>query len=302
MADYETLIDAQTWAFIRRTEACYPADQSGFAIADHRRVYDAMAAVFHQEHPAGVRATDMDFGGVACRLYETAGEARGTIVYFHGGGFVLGGLESHDDVCAEICDGTGARVVSVDYRLCPEFRHPVQYQDCRDAAQAVQARFGGPLVLVGDSAGGNLAAAVSHGARGTDMQIAGQILIYPGLGGDPDSGSYIEHANAPMLTRDEIVFYKHVRFHGDEPHLDPTYAPLRDADFSGLPPTRVFSAECDPLCDDGSAYCVRIRGAGGDAVSVTEPGLVHGYLRARTSVDRARNSFERIVGAISGLI
>ena len=126
-------------------------------------------------------------------------------------------------------------------------------------------------------------------------------LIYPYLGGDITRGSYVEHANAPMLTTAEIEFYGSVRFDGPVPEADPTCHPLADDDFSGLPPTVVFTADCDPVRDDGRDYCERVRAAGGRACWINEAGLVHGYLRARRTVARARDSFERITVAIEAL-
>ena len=115
-ADYDSLIDAETWAFIRKTEAAYPEDTSSLDVEGQRRIYDAMAAEFRQPRPKGVEVEDLSADGVPVRLY-TAGEPGSTVMYFHGGGFVVGGLDSHDDVCAEICANTGYRVISVDYRL-----------------------------------------------------------------------------------------------------------------------------------------------------------------------------------------
>jgi acetyl esterase len=116
-----------------------------------------------------------------------------------------------------------------------------------------------------------------------------------------DSGSFIEHANAPLLTRDDMVYYKDVRCEKDIPTGDPTFAPLEDTKFSGLPPTVIFTAECDPLADDGKNYQSAIRQAGGNAQWINEAGLIHGYLRARTSVERAKDSFDRIVNAATVL-
>ncbi|WP_298847206.1 alpha/beta hydrolase [uncultured Ruegeria sp.] len=298
--DYERLIDEETWAFIRRTSESYPDDAVEMSIEDQRRVYDTMCQDFHQSHPTGVETQDRTADGVPVRLY-TAGQPTRTIVYFHGGGFVVGGLDSHDDVCAELCAQTGYRVISVDYRLCPEHVHPAQFDDCWTATNWAAGEYGDPLILAGDSAGGNLAAAVAHHARGRLDGILGQVLIYPGLGGDRAQGSYLEHAHAPLLTLDEIKFYETVRCAGDQPKGDPTYAPLQDGDFSNLPPTVVVTAECDPLRDDGQVYCGRIIAAGGQAHWINEPGLVHGYLRARTTVKRAADSFERISVAIEAL-
>jgi acetyl esterase len=151
-------------------------------------------------------------------------------------------------------------------------------------------------VLVGDSAGGNLAAAVA-----ITVPVSGQVLIYPGLGGDRSKGSYLTHAHAPMLTLADVAFYAGIRHGGMEPTGDATAAPLQAADFTHLPPTVAFSAECDPLADDARDYVARINTAGGKARWVHEAGLVHGYLRARHSVPRAKDSFQRIIAAIAEL-
>ena len=293
--DYDTLIDAETWAFIRKTESCYPPDAVSADIPTQRAVYDEMCRTFHAGYPDGVTARDDRAGAVPVRIYES-GSPKITVIYYHGGGFVVGGLESHDDVCAELCDRTGARVVSVDYRLSPEFSHPAAFEDAMEAASNVALTWPNSCVLAGDSAGGNLAAAVAQASRGT-MKFKGQVLIYPGLGGDMTRGSYSEHAHAPMLTLEDLKFYEQVRFGGAAPKQDPTAAPLVDADFSNLPPTVIITAECDPLADDGRDYRDAIQAAGGKAHWHNEPGLVHGYLRARHSVQRARDSFDRIVAA-----
>jgi acetyl esterase len=299
--DYETLIDAATWAFIRETESWYPPETATFSIDEQRAVYNRMCRAFHNGYPDGVSAKDGLVAGVPVRTYECAAPL-GTIVYFHGGGYVVGGLESHDDVCAEICANTACRVVSVDYRLCPEHPHPAGYDDSLAVTRAILATADGPVMLAGDSAGGNLAAAVSASLRGAEPAIAGQVLIYPGLGGDMDTGSYLTHAHAPMLTRDDLLFYARTRFAGGErPGNDPSANPLQASGFSGLPRTLAISAECDPLADDPREYCARINAAGGQAVWVNEPGLVHGYLRARHRVPRAGASFARICAALSAM-
>lgn len=300
MPDYLRLIDAPTWAFIDRTAAWYPPDAVGLSIAEQRRVYDAMCREFFRGYPPGVAVADAPVAGVPCRHYRPEGASTGTVVYFHGGGFVVGGLHSHDDVCAEIAARTGLCTISADYRLAPEHPHPAAFEDALAVALAV-ADHPGPLVLAGDSAGGNLAAAVSHAGRRLGLAPAGQVLIYPGLGGDRSAGSFVEHAEAPMLTVSDIAFYARVRYPGGEPVGDPTAYPLHDTDFSGLPPTVIVTAQCDPLASDGPAYAARLNAAGGRAVSIEEAGLVHGFLRARATVPRAAESFTRIVNAIAAL-
>lgn len=297
MTDYAKLIDAETWAFIERTNSHYPPDAINLDMAGQRAVYDRLCAAFHAGIPDGVTFTDEAINAIPIRRYESADVSAVTVVYYHGGGFVVGGLHSHDDVCAEICQRTGYRVVSVDYRLCPEHVHPAAYDDALQAFRYIRDKYQGTIILAGDSAGGNLAAAVAHATRG-EKQAAGQVLVYPGLGGNRNAGSYIEHAEAPMLRSVDVDFYAHIRSGGKDCSKDPTYAPLCDTDFSGLPPTAIFSAQCDPISDDGCDYRDAILAAGGKAVWFNDEGLVHGHLRARHSVKRAKESFDRVVAAI----
>lgn len=303
MTDYTRLIDEETWAFIRRTDAYYPPDTVDRTLEEQRQVYDTMCRAFFQGYPPGVTAVDEPHGGVPCRRYDVPGAMAATVIYLHGGGYVVGGLHSHDDVCAEIAATTGFRVVSVDYRLAPEHRHPAHFDDALAATRAIVDAFPGPFLLCGDSAGGNLAAATAHALRNAGgPQPLGQVLIYPGLGGDKTQGSYVEHAEAPMLTMRDIAFYAAVRFsEGYDPKGDATALPLHDSRFDGLPPTVIITAQCDPLASDGPAYAAAITAAGGRAISIEEPGLVHGYLRARSTVARARTSFARICGALSAM-
>ena len=218
MTDYQTLIDAPTWAFIEKTNASYPENTATLSIAEQRAIYDRMCATFDSPYPANVTSHDQPIAGVPCRIYPGK---EPTVLYLHGGGFVVGGLHSHDGVCADIRGATSLTVVSVDYRLAPEHLHPAAFDDACAVARALAAQ--GPLILVGDSAGANLAAATCHAMRG-NPQIKGQVLIYPGLGGDLNHGSYLTHARAPMLTRDDVLYYKDIRHSGPAPEADPTGA------------------------------------------------------------------------------
>lgn len=300
-ADYDTLLDAEIRAYIARSATFYPPDAVSLTIEDQRAVYDRMCAAFHAGHPDGVTAADVSYGAVPCRVYEVATPATATVLYLHGGGFVVGGLHSHDDVCAEICARTGFRVVSVDYALAPEHVFPACYNDASASYAAVREAFSGPILPAGDSAGAKLAAAVVHAAR-TDERIIGQVLIYPGLGGDQSKGSYVEHAHAPELTAADLALYETVRSGGaTPPEGDPRYAPLHDTDFTGLPPTVILTAECDPLASDGESYRDVIRTAGGRAAWINGKGLVHGCLRARHCSTRAGVFFDQIIDAVDAL-
>ncbi|HAV09976.1 MAG TPA: esterase [Rhodobacteraceae bacterium] len=297
--DYSARIDSETWQFIHRTDSFYPPETASFPIEKQRAIYDGMCREFFQGYPQGIVVADSLLAGVPCRHYQGPTPSAVRVVYFHGGGFVVGGLDSHDDICAEICARTGLSVTSADYRLSPEHKHPAAFEDALAVAQAALAQ--GPILLVGDSAGGTLAAAVAHRLRGAPG-LLGQVLIYPGLGGNIDAGSYLEHAHAPMLTRDDVLFYKTIRApNGLVPEGDPSWAPLCDTSFAGLPPTVAVAAECDPISDDARDYIAALQSAGVMAELIEEPGLVHGYLRARTTVARARESFTRIITRITQL-
>lgn len=306
MAAYDKLIDAETWAFIERTNSFYPPDTTGLDIAGQRAVYDRMCRAFFAGYPDGVSAEiagiEAEGRTIPVRIYGRRDpDNAAAVLYFHGGGFILGGLESHDDVCAELCGRTGYAVVSVDYRLSPEHAHPAAFEDAMAAFVWISDTYRCRVVLAGDSAGGNLAAAVAHTSRGLATRPAGQVLIYPGLGGDLTRGSYVEHADAPMLSARNVAHYSEVRAAGQDVSADPSFAPLADSDFSGLPPTVAVTAQYDPLSSDGETYRDRILAAGGKAIWFEEAGLVHGYLRARHSVRRAKESFTRIVEAVRAL-
>ena len=297
--DYGLLLDDEVRAYIARGAEFYPPNAVDLTVVQQREVYDAMCAAFHAGRPEGVEVWDETHGGVPCRRYET-GRPSTTLIYYHGGGFVVGGLHSHDDVCAELCARTGVRVISVAYGLAPETVFPGCYNDAKAAFDAIAHAFDGQILMAGDSAGGSLAAAVTHRARG---QVAGQVLIYPRLGGDPTKGSYVEHANAPELTTRDMQSYETIRTGGTSPPTgDPRYAPLHDVDFADLPPTVIVTAQCDPLANDGESYRDAIVGAGGRAVWFNEAGLVHGCLRAREMSTRGAAFFDRVSDAVTVLV
>jgi acetyl esterase len=304
VADYAKLLDAETWAFIERTNSFYPPETIDFTIAEQREVYGRLCRAFHTGYPQGIAAETTAIAtpthSIPIRIYRsTVPNPAAMILYYHGGGYILGGLDSHDDVCAELCRKTGYELVSVDYRLAPEHLHPAAFDDALAAFEWAARTYAQPIIVCGDSAGGNLAAAVSHATRDRARTPIGQMLIYPGLGGDMTKGSYVTHAEAPMLTVRDLHFYRDIR--GNVRANDPTSAPLADTDFSRLPPTVIVTAQCDPLSSDGETYRDRILAAGGKAWWKEEPGLVHSYLRGRHTVKRAGESFERIAQAVAAL-
>ena len=317
---YQSLIDAETWTFIERSNAAFPDNATQLSMHEQRALYDNMCKAFQADYPDDVISYDSQVRAansscVNTRHYENIKTQRNPhaiqpvqIIYLHGGGFVVGGLESHDDICAEICKHTGYRVTAVDYRLSPEHKHPTALDDVMLVINHCWRKYQQSILLCGDSAGANLAAASCHSFRNMKKagffnapQIIAQVLIYAALGGDTSKGSYIEHADAPMLSTVAMGFYNDMRRGHPDDDSDPTFAPLTDTDFAQLPATVAISAQCDPVCDDSRHYCKCITDSGGNAHWLNEAGLVHGYLRARHSVQRAALSFTRIIDVINTL-
>jgi acetyl esterase len=306
--------DDEVLAFIARSTAFYPADAFLGGVAQSRAWYDRYAAAMARPLPPEVTAFDFSIPGavagpaIAARRYRHQSPAGGTtVLYIHGGGFVLGGLDSHADVCAGLCQLTGLDVVASSYRLAPEHSHPAQLDDVQAAFAHLQAQ-GERVLLCGDSAGANLIAGlcVRLAARGQARalaQILGQVLIYPGLGGDAAQGSYLSRAHAPMLTAQESAYYFAVRTASlppDQQH-QPELHPLRAASLRGTPPTLVVTADIDPLRDDGAQYAQRLRELGIPVHYRNEPELVHGYLRARHTSTRAAASFAAIAQGLRAM-
>lgn len=303
---YAELIDAETWAYIEKSNASYPENAVELSYAEQRTVYNEMCRQFRVANPPEVTSSDSTIEtathAIPIRRYQKAGaDPKAQILYFHGGGFLVGGLDSHDDVCAELCANTGFNLTSVDYRLAPEHIFPAAHEDAVAAYEYLTKESSLPIILAGDSAGANLAASVSYVTKHALVKPIGQVLIYPGLTHDLSSDSYTEHAEAPHLTTADIKFYRELVTGGVDRSQDPRCAPLADPDLSGLPVTMAYGAGCDPLLDDSRVYCERINAAGGSAQFYDEAGLVHGYLRARHSVKCARDSFERIIQACRAL-
>lgn len=303
MPDYTELMDAETWAFIDRTNAFYPPQAIDWSISRSRETYDRMARAFHVGHPPGVNvgttAIETPTHAIPIRIYSVErSDSSATILYFHGGGFALGGLDSHDDVCAEICAATGLTVVSVAYRLVPDHVATAALDDAIAAHDWVSVELKRPVLLAGDSAGGNIAACLANHVALLGRRPKGQVLIYPQLGADFDKGSYVTHAQAPLLSIQEVIFFQNLRAGGIDCSADLRVTPLAGDSFSHLPPTFIFTAQCDPLSSDGEAYYERLRADGVWVSWHEEEGLPHGYLRARHSVSRARAAMERIVQAI----
>ena len=300
-------LDAEIEDFIETSLRISSNLSTDSSIEQQRQSYDESCRYFFHGYPDKVEAVDETVKGrhgdinIRRYRYETRKpNANSQIVFIHGGGFILGSLDSHDDICAELCAATSLNTVSIDYRLAPEFFYPVHLDDVVDVyLETWQAN----SILVGLSAGANLAAALCQRLKTSDKLPVGQVLIYPNLGGEMlDLESYTTNANAPLLSSEDIRFYRQVRCKdGELPLDDPEFYPLLATDFSVLPPTVAFSADVDPLRDDSKIYVEKLNQAGVDAVWHNEPGLVHDYLRARHTSAKAGDSFRRIIEAIDRL-
>ncbi len=290
-------MDAEVVAYLERVDAAYPDAGGDQDVADNRRRYLAMCAQFEGPIPDDVAVTDHRipgrYGDIPIRIYENPQRhSPVSVIYFHGGGFVVGNLDSHNSLCAEMAHSTGFRVIAVEYRLAPEHPHPIPFDDALDVFLALDH---GHTVVAGDSAGANLAAAICVAQHGGKRQPVGQLLIYPWLGGELyDLPSYDENDDAPGLTRQDILGYRDQRGGGPQVFHDPTYYPLVHIDFSDLPPCVAFAAEHDPIRDDAIEYVRRLSEAGVRARCTVEKGLVHGYLRGRHMSPAIGDSFRRI--------
>jgi acetyl esterase len=205
------------------------------------------------------------------------------LVFFHGGGWVVGDLDSHDIACRQIAEASGRIVIAVDYRLAPEHKFPAAYEDAVAATEWVAAnamQFGidaGRLVVGGDSAGGNLAAAVALHERGGDVRLAGQMLIYPVTDLAMTHPSHSEEDTSILLTHSLMRWFRDHYVGSASDYADWRGSPLRATDFTSLPPAIVITAGGDPLRDEGDDYAAKLAAAGVKVTHKTWPGQFHGF-------------------------
>lgn len=283
--------------FLRLCDSFYPPDAVDASIEQQREWYDALCAQFDRPLPEGMVTEDALIATIPTRRYRPSDVQTETkLLYLHGGGNVVGSLSSHHAICAEISEAAGAELISVDYRLAPEHVWPTQSNDCFAVLKLLLGE-GKKIVLIGDSAGGNLAAGLTIRARDEGLSgIVGQALIYPSLGGDLVSGSYQEMAEAPGLTTADTVYYRSIL---KAPADEPVAHPLLSKSFAGLPPAYITVARFDPLRDDGRIYAGRLAAEGIEVWFHEEPQMVHAWLRARHMSEGAANGFRALCIAVS---
>jgi acetyl esterase len=247
-------------------------------------------------------------GPIPARLYVAPGAAptpRPLLVYFHGGGWVVGGLDTHDGPCRFLATHSGAAVLSVDYRLAPEHPFPAAVEDALAAfrwAAASAAELGADparIAVIGDSAGGNLAAAVALLARdGGGPQPAMQALIYPvtdAVGGQRSRDLF---ARGFLLTKADMDWFERHYLPDPSVSADPRVSVLRAEDLAGLPPAYVTTAGFDPLRDEGELYAERLRAAGNRVALRRHPGLIHGFANMTAISRTARAAMLELCGAL----
>ena len=239
---------------------------------------------------------DVQAGSIPCRLYRPSAQTNlGLLVFFHGGGWVIGDLNSHDGVCRSLANKSGHAVLAVDYRLSPEHKFPAAYDDCAAALKWAHNNAtslgidNSRMAVGGDSAGGNLAAAV---ALAEIIPLKFQMLIYPAVDMQMDSPSINENANAPILTKAVMTWFVNHYMNNDADRKNVKASPMVASDelLKRMPPAIVITAEFDPLRDEGEAYGKRLVENGVSATITRYSGAFHGFFNMITILDDAQSA------------
>ena len=281
---------------------------------DARTFYLARRALTQPAPPEVAEVRDvraeLPHGALAMRLYRPLGSRAETrlpvLVYFHGGGWTMGDLDTHDVLCRELANGAGCAVVSVDYRLGPEHRFPAAVDDCIAATRWVHEHAGElgvdpqRLAVGGDSAGRNLAAVVAIAARDEGgPPICFQLLIYPATDMRRTHDSHKVNGEGYLLTKDTLAYF-HDHYIDDPVHdLDWRASPLLHADLRRLPPALVLTAGYDPLRDEGLAYSQRLTEAGNRATHVCFERQIHGFIMMGRVIDEANEAVAMCAAAVA---
>ncbi len=293
-------LDAQTQALLDQMNAAEAPPLHTLTPAEAREVMFELAAMGGDADPVAHvqdRAIPGPAGDIPVRLFTPAGDGPfPVLVYFHGGGWVIGDLDTHDVPCRNLANRARCVVISVHYRLAPEHKFPAAPQDClaatRWAAEHAAEFNGDPsrIAIGGDSAGGNLAAVVAQMARDEGgPELAGQLLIYPVTDYyTPDKPSYIQNADGYLLTRDAMIYFWNHYLNAPAEADNPYAAPLRAADLSNLPPAFVLTAQFDPLRDEGEQYADRLSEAGVQTHRQCYGGTIHGCVTLAGVLDIGR--------------
>jgi len=245
-------------------------------------------------------------GEITVRVYSPAGPGpHPALVYYHGGGWVIGDLYTHDGLCRSLTNAVRCAVLSVDYRLAPESRYPVATEDSYAALHWTVTNASGlgidprRVAVGGVSAGGNLATVVALMARERGgPALAHQVLIYPVTDHDLNTPSYLGNATGYVLTREGMRWFWNHYLARESQGREPYASPLRAPSLTGLPSALVITAEYDPLRDEGEAYAARLRDAGVPVTVTRYTGMFHGFVRMTRILDKARVALDEIAGSL----
>lgn len=290
-------LDADVEAMLDRLQELGLPEAHEVGVAESRAAYarapkptgDPLTLVEDREVPGPA-------GPIPVRCYASSADAPlGTLVFFHGGGWVLSNVDGHDSLARRLAARSGAFVVSVEYRLAPEHPFPAPHDDCW-AVTAWLAEHGerwgadpGRLAVGGDSAGGNLAAGVALRARDDGLDLAHQLLMYPCLDVDFERASYRDNAEGYFLTAANMIWFWD-QYVPSEHREHPYAVPMRAEDVSGVAPALIQTAEFDPLRDEGEAYAEKLRQAGVEVKVSRKDGMIHGFVSMIGALDDARAS------------
>ena len=269
------------------------------------------AAVSRLPGPDVAKVEDIRVPGggvdVPVRVYTPAGDRAGALVWLHGGGWVIGSIETNDATARSLANEARCVVVSVGYRLAPEAKFPLPLEDCFVATawtvEHAEALGVDParVAVGGASAGGNLAAAVTLMARERGgPELAYQLLVYPALANDDSSQSFRDNGEGYGLDRTTMDWYWKHYIRDEADATNPLVAPLLADDLSGLPPALVITAEFDPLRDEGEEYADRLREAGVETTCSRYDGMIHGFFSAGVPVDRTWEAIAEAAAALRG--
>ncbi len=272
-------------------------------------VREAMAALGAMSVPEEVReVSDRTIpgpaGDIPVRIYTSAMASevpQPCLVWYHGGGWVIGDLDTTDGACRSLCHRAGVTVVSVDYRLAPEHPFPAAIDDAEAAFDWVRDHAdelgvaAERIAVGGDSAGGNLAALVALARKG---QVAFQLLVYPATDLTNSHPSHEENGEGYLLTHDHMVWFAG-HYLGDHDRTDPRVSPLFVDDVSGVAPAFVLTAEFDPLRDEGEAYAAKLRDAGVDAEVTRYDGMIHAFFQLNGAIEKANVALDDAAAALT---
>ena len=266
--------------------------------ADARAAYEKGAGVLEVPRPALARVEDFsiparDGFALPARLYAPSDATLPVLLYFHGGGFTVGSIATHDTLCRVLSSRSGCAVVSLDYRLAPDHKFPTAHDDAWDALQFLAAHGQSlrlditRIAVGGDSAGGTLAAVCAIMARDAGLSLALQLLIYPGMTAHQDTASHRRFAQGPLLSEALIDYFFGLYVNTPSDRDDWRFAPLNADDVDGVAPAWIGLAEADPLVDEGIAYADKLRAAGVPVDLEIYRGVIHEFIKMGRAVPEA---------------